>query len=129
VSKGTVTGTFPATLTAANCPKSGATALYLVDLGGNQVTELNTSSGPMAWEHTNVFAGGRLLATYDAKGAHFHFTDILGTRRVQADSSGNIEETCASLPFGDGLHCAQTADSTADDATSLVLNPKTTAPS
>jgi RHS repeat-associated protein len=69
------------------------------------------------WKHTNVWADGTLLATYDSKGLHFAFTDILGTKRVQASGTGEVEETCMSLPFGDGLNCTQTSVSTADDAT------------
>jgi RHS repeat-associated protein len=76
---------------------------YLLDLGSNQVTELNTSTGTMAWAHSNVFAGAHLDATYDTKGLHFHLADPLGTRRVQTNPSGVVEESYQSLPFGDGL--------------------------
>jgi RHS repeat-associated protein len=88
--------------------------VYLVDLAGDQVTELN---GTYAWTHSNVFAHGQLIATYDPKGTHYHFDDILGTRRVQASANGATEETCTSFPFGDGLSCGATSASTADDAT------------
>ena len=50
---------------------------YLVDLGGDQVTELNASG---QWTHSNVWAGGKLTATYDTKGIHFELTDPLGTK-------------------------------------------------
>jgi RHS repeat-associated protein len=104
------------------CPlpsTSGATLTneYLLDQGGDQVTELNTSSGTMAWAHSNVWAGSHLDATYDAKGLHFHLADPLGTRRIQTNIDGAVEETCQSLPFGDNLSCATTALATADDAT------------
>jgi len=81
---------------------------YLLDLGGNQVTELNTSG---QWAHSNVYAGGRLVATYEgAAGSkpntwHFHLTDWLGTQRMQTFATGNQEEVCYSYPFGDGLTC------------------------
>ncbi|MGB6723412.1 MAG: RHS repeat-associated core domain-containing protein [Terracidiphilus sp.] len=81
---------------------------YLLDLGGNQVTEFNASG---AWAHSNVWAGGRLLATYDTSagtdsvGYHFHLTDWLGTQRMQTTAAGNQEEVCYSYPFGDGLTC------------------------
>jgi hypothetical protein len=70
----------------------------------------------MAWSHTNVWAGGQLLATYSAildannqpDGAlHFYLNDRLGTRRVQTDYAGVLEQTCSSLPFGDSLNCTQ----------------------
>ena len=98
-------------------------ALYLLDLGGQQVTELNTSSGSMQPAHSNVFAGGKLLATWDAAtstnpaGTHFHFTDMIGTRRIQTSAQGALELTCVSLPFGNGLSCVQPPNSTAVDAT------------
>jgi RHS repeat-associated protein len=85
---------------------------YILDLGGNQVTELNASGG---WKHSNVWAaGGRLLATYegpagtDTVGYHFHLTDWLGTQRMQTTAAGNQEEECYSYPFGDGLTCTGT---------------------
>ena len=85
---------------------------YLLDLSGNQVTELNASGG---WKHSNVWAaGGRLLATYegpagtDTVGYHFHLTDWLGTQRMQTTAAGNQEEECYSYPFGDGLTCTGT---------------------
>jgi RHS repeat-associated protein len=78
-----------------------ATARYLVDLGGQQVTELN---GAGKWQHSNVWAGGKLVATYDLKGIHFELTDPLGTKRVQANSQGQADEWCTSLPFGNDLN-------------------------
>lgn len=70
---------------------------YLLDLAGNQVTELNASGG---WSRSNVFAGGRLLATYEgpygtvSAGYHFYLTDWLGTKRMQTTAAGNQEEVC-----------------------------------
>jgi RHS repeat-associated protein len=59
------------------------------------------------------------------KGLHFPITDPLGTKRVQANVSGLIDETCTSLPFGNDLNnpliasCVQPASPppTADDDT------------
>jgi len=88
---------------------------YLLDQSGNQVTELNQTGG---WVHSNVWVGAHLDATYDTLGLHFHLADPLGTRRVQANVLGQIEETCQSLPFGDALNCVLTSSlATADDAT------------
>jgi RHS repeat-associated protein len=79
---------------------------YVLGLGGEQLTEMGMdSNGSMAWEHTNVYAAGTLLATYDQNGLHFHLTDPLGTRRTQTDYAGVLEQTCSSLPFGDSLSC------------------------
>ncbi len=88
---------------------STVTARYLLDLAGQQVTELNAAG---AWMHSNVWtAGGKLLATYEGPGEskpntwHFHLTDWLGTERMQTNALGQLEETCTSYPFGDGLTC------------------------
>jgi RHS repeat-associated protein len=90
---------------------SGSTisAIYLLGLGGEQVTEINGSG---TWVHSNLFAGGRLVGTYSGPGAsqnpntwHFHLTDWLGTNRMQTTPAGNNEEQCYSYPFGDGLNC------------------------
>ena len=72
--------------------------------GGQAVTETDGSGN---WQHTNVYAGSQLLATYDSAGLHFFLTDPLGTRRVQVNAAGQVEGTDASLPYGDGF--AQTA--------------------
>ncbi len=93
---------------------------YILGPGGEQLTEVAMDeNGQMAWKHTwgphgqvfvrgadtNVWAGDKLLATYDHDGLHYHLTDWLGTRRVQTDSGGAIEDACASLPYGDALSC------------------------
>jgi RHS repeat-associated protein len=77
------------------------------------VTEIGTG----VWQHSNVWSGTGLTATYDPKGLHLHVTDPLGTRRVQLNAQGAVEGTCQNLPFGDALTCTPTALSTADDAT------------
>ena len=73
----------------------------------------------LTWLHTNVYAAGALIATYDGApsssasaanntntfGLHFYFNDPLGSRRAQTDAFGLLEQTCASLPFGDALTC------------------------
>src|ERR1039458_4478723 len=83
------------------------TASYVLGLGGEQVSEVN---GAGAWMHSNVFVGGRLMATYEGPGEpkagyHYPLTDWLGTMRMQTTASGNQEEVCYSYPFGDGLSC------------------------
>jgi RHS repeat-associated protein len=123
VGKGTFTGTFPAKNTSCAAPGAAAgftlTNLYLLNASGDQVTELNTSTGTMAWAHSNIWAGAHLDATYDLKGLHFRLADPLGSRRVQTNVYGQVEENCQSLPFGDALNCIvpSGAPATADDAT------------
>jgi RHS repeat-associated protein len=85
---------------------------YVVGLSGEQVTEMGMNpSGSMAWQHTNVYAFGHVMATYDNDGLHFYLNDPLGTRRAQTDYAGVLEQTCASLPFGDGLNCTNSTQS------------------
>jgi RHS repeat-associated protein len=90
---------------------------YVLDQGGEQVTEFDGSPNGGKWIHTNAYAGGRLIATYDNLGVHYQLADWLGTRRAQVSPAGAIEETCQSLPFGDQLNCVQTSLATANDAT------------
>ena len=85
---------------------------YVLGPGGEQVTEMgvDTTAGSSAttltWQHTNVYAAGALLATYDNDGLHFYLNDPLGTRRAQTDYAGVLEQTCSSLPYGDALSCS-----------------------
>lgn len=103
------------------------TSDYIIGQGGEQRTEMSvttavsngTTTTTLAWLHTNVWAGGRLLGTYDTgvpvdgssstgwkDGLHFYFDDPLGTRRAQTDAAGVLEQSCVSLPYGDGLNCS-----------------------
>jgi hypothetical protein len=86
VAKGTIN------LWSCNTATNGFTETsgYVIGSNGEQVTEVNGSG---AWVHTNVYAAGQLVATYDndQQGVHFHLADWLGTQRVQTDYAGNIE--------------------------------------
>lgn len=86
---------------------------YILGPSGEQMTEMgidtsNTGSNTLAWQHTNVWGAGKLLATYDINGLHFYLNDPLGTRRAQTDYAGVREQVCSSLPFGDGETCQGT---------------------
>jgi RHS repeat-associated protein len=87
------------------------TSQYLLGPSGEQMTELNAAG---AWVHTNVMANGSLIATFDNdnQGAHFYLTDWLGTRRVQTNYIGAVENTWASLPYGDALAPSNNLDPT-----------------
>jgi RHS repeat-associated protein len=82
---------------------------YLLGLNGEQVSVLDGSGN---WKWTNVYAGGKQLATYDSAGTHFALTDWLGTKRVELNVTGastvSSGEQCLSLPYGDGLDCTGT---------------------
>jgi RHS repeat-associated protein len=84
---------------------------YVLGLSGEELTELTAnSSGSMVWKNTNVYADGQLFATYDTTGLHFLLNDPLGTRRAQTNYAGVLEQTCASLPFGDQLACSDSIE-------------------
>jgi RHS repeat-associated protein len=75
---------------------------YLVDQGGNQVTEFGFTN----WLHSNVWIGGKVQATYDLFGPalHFNLEDPLGTKRVEANIIGQWDENCTGLPFGNDVN-------------------------
>lgn len=70
---------------------------------GTSGVQLSEVSGAGQWLHSNIYAGGSLIATYDNQGTHWHVSDWLGTRRVQAKLDGVLEGSFFSYPFGDGL--------------------------
>jgi RHS repeat-associated protein len=139
IGKGTLATAPPIGATCAPPQASGSTLSFgassvfntrwLVDLGGQQVTELTETPTTETWAHSNIFLGGALAATYDYNngkgGLHYSLSDPLGTRRVQVSVLGLVEENCTSLPFGNDINNPATADctiptgapSTADDAT------------
>jgi RHS repeat-associated protein len=103
---------------------------YVLGPGGEELTMFSVASGTTTWQRTNVYAAGKLLATYDTTGLHFHLEDPLGTRRMQLSgnlaSMGQPETDIQSLPFGDQLNTYpdQYAPATADDATPLHFTGK-----
>jgi hypothetical protein len=96
-------------LTSFSCDLSAngfqATNVYIIGPDGQEMTEVD---GAGNWVHTNVSAGGGMIATYknDGLGVHFQLSDWVGTRRVQTDYLGQVEDQCQSQPFGDGLICS-----------------------
>jgi len=81
------------------CSGGTTTAGIVVGLDGKQLTEI-TGSG--AWDHSNVFADGQLLATYKSSHLYFSLNDWLGTRRAEVSSSC-ATTTYGNLPFGNAL--------------------------
>jgi RHS repeat-associated protein len=94
VAKGTIT-TFSCNLSSNGF---SATAQYIVGLGGEQLTELDGSNH---WIHTNIFAGGALLATYANGDTDFALTDWQGTKRAQSGVGGCLTGW-GTLPYGNG---------------------------
>jgi len=71
--------------------------------GGEQIGEFAVSGATSTWTHSNVFAAGKLLATYNTTGTYFDFTDWLGTKRVEINAALSCESGYRSLPYGNGL--------------------------
>jgi RHS repeat-associated protein len=91
------------------------TESYVLGPDGEELTMIG--SGSTGWQRTNVYGQGKLLATYDTAGLHFHLSDPLGSRRMQTNDQGVAEQDCESLPFGDQALCHQdpnAIESTAD---------------
>ncbi len=96
----------------AECPGLGQAALtnrYVLGQSGEQMAELN---GTGNWLHSNVYAGGALLATYGDTNVYFALKDWLGTKRAEYAANG-LQSTFSSLPYGNRL----TADGALPDAT------------
>ena len=78
---------------------------YIFDLQGKPVTQLLAGTNSTAT--SEWYVGGRHLATAQGS-AYFSHVDWLGTERARTDMSGNVVETCTSLPFGDAPSCTGT---------------------
>jgi len=74
---------------------------YVLGLSGEQLTETDGSGN---WKHTNVYAAGALIATYDnaTNNTVFALSDWLGTKRVEVGANG-CATAYTSLAFGDDL--------------------------
>jgi RHS repeat-associated protein len=78
---------------------------YVRDQAGNSMSTFTLAGGNPVLTSTNVYANGALIATDDTNETHFYLTDWLGTRRVQTNYSGVVEQDCMSLPYGDSETC------------------------
>lgn len=106
VGKGTITSFSCNTATNGFSLTSGE----VLSLDGQQLTEYGTSvAQPL---HTNVWVAGQLMATDTLNQSpvvlSYEFEDWLGTRRVLTDSNGSVQQTCFSLPYGNGESCPTT---------------------
>ncbi len=88
------------------------TAAYVVDQAGQQVTEFDGSG---AWQYSNVYAGGKLLATYTPAMTLFRFNDWLGTRRVTTNADGSQYNHWTSLAFGNNYQACNTSRANTPD--------------
>jgi len=114
------------TTTSSSCDPAAngfqLTNVYALGPSNEQMSEYAADAdGDWEWQHTNVWAAGKILATYQVASQpnpsnpsnplqtstlHFYLDGPLGSRRVQTDYAGVVEQTCTSLPYGDGESCA-----------------------
>ncbi len=130
VAKGTITSW------SCNTDSNGfvQTAAYVHGPNGEQMTEMSVAAnGSMTWTHTNAFAAGRLVATYQndnggttpvAGNLHFALADWLGTKHVQTAYNGASESSWTSLPFGDDLISYSGSGGSGSDATEHLFTGK-----
>jgi RHS repeat-associated protein len=85
---------------------------YIYGAKGELLTEMGANG---AWDHSNVYADGRLLATYRDSNTYFAFADWLGSKRAQLSAAGSLQ-TYGSLPFGDDLTPPAPSSTTTTDA-------------
>ncbi len=105
VAKGSIQApALPLTAAACNATTNGfaQTEGYVLGQSGEQVSEVDGSGNFL---RSHVYANGQLLATYWNNSTEFAFNDWVGTKRVVADSNGNVSGGCINLPFGDELIC------------------------
>jgi RHS repeat-associated protein len=134
VSKGSITPVLNPAIQPLSCDPTANgfqfSQNYVLGPSGEDLTMFSVAGGVTNWQRTNVYAAGKLLATYDTTGLHFHLTDPLGTRRMQLSGNlanlGQPETDFQSLPFGDQLNTFsdQYAPASADDATPLHFTGK-----
>jgi RHS repeat-associated protein len=82
------------------------TSRNVLGLDGQTLTEFDSTGA----SHSNISLADGVAATLTATtttqtATHLHFTDWLGTRRVQTDAEGNAEQVCSGGAFGDSLSC------------------------
>jgi len=90
---------------------------FLYDPDGHVIAEINAFG---AWIRTEVYLGGRHLATYSngsSGNTYLIQADWTGSERARVLPSGDTFETCISLPFGDGQNCNGSADPSPDHFT------------
>ena len=101
VAKGTISSwPVPGATCSAPTSANGFTLISdsILDPGGNEVDQTNGIN----WMHTNIFVGGKLLATYGAATTFFALNDWLGTKRAEITPDG-YRSTFFTLPYGNGF--------------------------
>src|SRR4029077_14285113 len=72
---------------------------FLYDLDGQLISQVE---GANVWDRGDVYAGGRLLATYVWDGnVYCNHPDALGSARLRMTIAGAEHEGCYYLPFAE----------------------------
>jgi len=99
VAKGTLSS-WPTACVSPTSHNFTLTTSWVLGLNGEQVSEIAVSGSANTWQHTNVFAGGGLLATYHDTNTYIELNDWLGTRRAEVGAS-RCYQSYYSDPYGD----------------------------
>ncbi|WP_263409382.1 RHS repeat domain-containing protein [Terriglobus tenax] len=78
----------------------GTVKRYGFDLSGRRSTTWQDDGSFIA---TQYYVGGQPYAYSDSNGLHYQHQDLVGTDRIRTSSSGAMEASFYSAPFGDGL--------------------------
>ncbi len=79
---------------------NGTTTEYAYSLSGQRVASFDGSGNPLT---NQVYWGSTPVAYYQGGQIHYQHQDWLGTERMRTNSSGGVEGTYQSLPFGDAF--------------------------
>jgi RHS repeat-associated protein len=93
---------------------------YVVGLGGQVIDALSGTT----WTRTEVYAGGRHLATATAAGVAFDHGDWIGTERARTSAVGELCQETSSEPYGDMAQSATPAGTSACSPTPDFLTGK-----
>ncbi len=77
--------------------------VYTITTAGDVLDEVNGAAPNPVWKRSEVYVGGKHLATVTGTTVVFAHGDWIGTERVRTNMSGVICETTASQPFGDNV--------------------------
>ena len=93
---------WPSSCVSPTIPSFTLGTSYVLGLNGEQVSEIDVSGSSSSLAHTNVFAAGRLLASYSGNNTYIALNDWVGTKRAELAASG-CYEAYYSNPYGDNL--------------------------
>jgi RHS repeat-associated protein len=82
---------------------SGISMVYLRDVSGNVIGELDGGCGPTCWTKGYVYFNGQRIAEYTNGTTYFTHLDHLGSTRLMTGVTGSIADSMDFLPFGEQI--------------------------